>query len=57
MVEPGKPRALADAVLKLMADETLREQLTKNAKSFSEAHLSSTAGRKKYLTLFRSIQS
>jgi colanic acid biosynthesis glycosyl transferase WcaI len=57
MVEPGNPRALADAVLKLNEDVTLREQLTKNAKTFSEEHLSASAGRKKYLTLFQSIRS
>jgi glycosyltransferase involved in cell wall biosynthesis len=51
MVEPGNPRALADGVLKL------KEELTKNAKTFSEEHLSSSAGRKKYLNLFQSIRS
>ncbi len=57
MVEPGNPRALADGVLKLKEDVTLREELTKNAKTFSEEHLSSSAGRKKYLNLFQSIRS
>lgn len=57
VVEPGNPRALADAVLKLKADATLREQLSKNAKTFSEEHLSSSAGRKKYQSLFESIRT
>jgi colanic acid biosynthesis glycosyl transferase WcaI len=57
VVEPGNPRALADAVLKLKADVTLREQLSKKAKTFSEEHLSSSAGRKKYQSLFESIRS
>ena len=57
VVEPGNPRALADAVLKLKADVTLREQLSKNAKTFSEEHLSSSAGRKKYQSLFEGFRS
>jgi colanic acid biosynthesis glycosyl transferase WcaI len=57
VVEPGNPRALADAVLKMLADVNLREQLTKNAKKFSEENLSSSVGRQKYLSLFRSARS
>ena len=56
-VEPGNPRALADAILKLKADATLREKLIQNAKTFSEEHLSPSAGRKKYLSLFESVRS
>jgi colanic acid biosynthesis glycosyl transferase WcaI len=56
VVAAGNPKALADAILKLKCDVTLREKLGNKAKIFSGEYLSASAGRRKYVKLVESIR-
>jgi glycosyltransferase involved in cell wall biosynthesis len=51
VVEPGKPRALADAILLLELDRELQENLSQRGKRFAEINLSPESGRAKYLNI------
>lgn len=54
-VEPGNPEALAEAVLKLYNDKSLREEFGKNGRIYAEKHFSITACVEKYEQLFLRI--
>jgi glycosyltransferase involved in cell wall biosynthesis len=49
---PGNPRALAETVLALSRDQTLRERLGQNGRRYAEQHLSVRAGAERYIRLF-----
>jgi glycosyltransferase involved in cell wall biosynthesis len=51
VVEPGNPRALADAILRLEGDVKLQEDLSQRGKRFAEINFSPKSGRAKYLNL------
>jgi len=49
---PEDPRALADTILALYRDATLRVQLGQNGRRYAEQHLSAQAGAERYERLF-----
>jgi glycosyltransferase involved in cell wall biosynthesis len=55
VVEPGNPRALADAILQLKGDVELQEDLGQRGKRFAALNLSPESGRAKYLNLVREV--
>jgi glycosyltransferase involved in cell wall biosynthesis len=55
VVEPGNPRALADAILRLKGDVELQEDLGQRGTRFAELNLSPESGRAKYLNLVREV--
>jgi len=55
VVEAGNPEALADAILKLMADVSLQERLSAKGKNFADSNLSAVAGREKYLKMVQDL--
>lgn len=57
LIPAGNSKLLAETILMLKSDRKLREQLTQNAKIFSEERLSSSVSRMKYRNLFERIRS
>lgn len=52
---PENPQALAEAILTLYHDATLREQLGWNGRRYAEQHLSVQAGAERYIRLFERL--
>ena len=49
---PGNAQALADSILSVYADATLRTRLGRNGRRYAEKHLSVQAGAERYVHLF-----
>ena len=49
LVEAGKPKALADSIIKLQNDSAKMEKLAKDGLAFAKANLEPSVGRAKYL--------
>jgi len=55
LISAGKESAFADAVQKLLADSTLRQQLGHNARQFAQENFSLDQVRQRYVELYRKL--
>ena len=56
-VQPGKPREIAEAILKLHQNQNLLNQLKRNARQCFEAHFTKECALQKYVQLLQQIDS
>ena len=57
LVEAGKPKALADSIIKLQNDSAKMEKLAKDGLAFAKANLEPSVGRAKYLEWVQKLLS
>ena len=57
LVEAGKPKALADSIIKLQNDSAKMEKLAKDGLAFAKANLEPSVGRAKYLEWVKKLLS